>query len=382
MVSDAVITGAGIGGLTLALALRRRGVRVRCLERAMDLERGGAGLSLAPNAMRGLRQLGLEGAALAAGETISRAAILDEGGRALSGEIDVANLSREAGAATLALHRARLHALLLDAVGRDVVHRGVSVRGYETSGDRVIVHCGDGDERIETELLIGADGLRSVVRAQMIGDGEPRYSGYTSWRGVTLAHAVPMPARMSESWGRGERFGIVAIGFGEIYWFACADAPPGGRDGEAKVELLARFRGWHVPVEAIIAATPAGQILRTDISDRRPVTSWHAGRIVLLGDAAHPMTPNLGQGAGQAIEDAVTLDCCLAETTSVEAGLRAYEQKRVARANAIVRASRRVGEIAHWKNSFGVHLRNLGMRAVPAAVRDAQTRRIFRASAF
>jgi 2-polyprenyl-6-methoxyphenol hydroxylase-like FAD-dependent oxidoreductase len=382
MVTDVVIAGAGIGGLTLALALRRRGVSVRCLERAVDLKGGGAGLSLAPNAMRGLRQVGLEGAALEAGEVILRAAILDEAGRSLTGEMDIAKLNREAGAATLALHRARLHGLLLDAVGRDVVHRGVSVRGYEQSGDRVIVHCGHGDEHIETDLLIGADGLRSVVRAQMIGDGEPRYSGYTSWRGVTPAYAVPLVTRMSESWGRGERFGIVAIGFGEIYWFACADAPPGGRDGDARAELLARFGGWHAPVEAIIRVTPAEQILRTDISDRRPVRCWHAGRVVLLGDAAHPMTPNLGQGAGQAIEDALVLDRCLAEAASVEWALRAYERKRMARANAIVRASRRVGEIAHWRNAFAVRLRNAAMRVVPATVRDAHARRIFRESAF
>ena len=102
------------------------------------------------------------------------------------------------------------------------------------------------------------------------------------------------------------------IGFGEIYWFAVADAPPGGKDVDVRRELMARFGSWHQPVAAIIEATPPDRILRTDICDREPIERWHAGRVVLIGDAAHPMTPNLGQGAGQAIEDAVVLDACLA----------------------------------------------------------------------
>lgn len=181
---------------------------------------------------------------------------------------------------------------------------------------------------------------------------------------------------MSESWGSGQRFGIVDIGSNEIYWFACANTAPGGRDEDSKVALLKRFTGWHEPITEIIRATPPERIVRTDICDRAPLECWHADRVVLLGDAAHPMTPNLGQGAGQAIEDAIVLDRCLAETAELEAALHVFEQQRMTRANAIVLMSRRVGLIAQWQNPAAVWLRNAGMRLVPAWLRDAQARKL------
>jgi 2-polyprenyl-6-methoxyphenol hydroxylase-like FAD-dependent oxidoreductase len=184
---------------------------------------------------------------------------------------------------------------------------------------------------------------------------------------------------MTESWGRGERFGIVNIGSGEIYWFAVANAEAGGTDADVREELLARFGGWHEPVAAIVRATPAARILRTDISDRDPIDCWHRGPVVLLGDAAHPMTPNLGQGAGQAIEDAVVLDQCLSAGPTIDAAVRRYEVRRVSRANRLVLASRRFGAIAQWQNPAAVWLRDTGMRLTPASVAISQARRIMQA---
>ena len=212
--------------------------------------------------------------------------------------------------------------------------------------------------------------------ASCSGNGEPVYSGYTSWRGVTPTGSVPPPTRVIESWGRGERFGIVNIGFGEVYWFAVADAPSGGRDHDVCRELLQRFGGWHDPIRALIEATPPARIVRTDICDRPPVARWHAGRVVLVGDAAHPMTPNLGQGAGQAIEDAVVLDQCLAASHDIESALTSYEQRRVHRANAIVRGSRQFGEIAQWSHPVAALLRDTAMRLVPASVKLRQLRQV------
>jgi 2-polyprenyl-6-methoxyphenol hydroxylase-like FAD-dependent oxidoreductase len=378
MTPTVAIAGAGIGGLTLAIALRRRGVPVTVLERASELKPAGAGIALGPNAIVALERLGLRSAIVGAGASIGRSAILDSDGRVLGAELDVAALEREVGAPVVALQRTRLHDVLVDAAGPGVVRLGFTVLEYENLGDRVRVISTEGD-RVEADLLVGADGLNSSVRAQLVSDGAPKYSGYTSWRGVTPAGAVAPPQRMTESWGRGERFGIVNIGSGEIYWFAVANAEAGGTDADVREELLARFGGWHEPVAAIVRATPAARILRTDISDRDPIDCWHRGPVVLLGDAAHPMTPNLGQGAGQAIEDAVVLDQCLSAGPTIDAAVRRYEVRRVSRANRLVLASRRVGAIAQWQNAAAVWLRDTGMRLTPASVAISQARRIMQA---
>jgi 2-polyprenyl-6-methoxyphenol hydroxylase-like FAD-dependent oxidoreductase len=374
MVSDVVIAGAGIGGLTLAVALRRRGIRVRVFERARELGAVGAGIALPANGVRGLAALGLSGVA-ACGASVTGAVILDARGRRLGPMVDLSEVYAEIGASLVAAHRSMLHAFLLDAVGPGTVMTGARVEAFEQDEARAHVVLESG-ERVDTELLVGADGLHSAVRSQLVGDGAPRYSGYTSWRGVTPSGAVPVQANVSESWGRGARFGIVPIGFGEIYWFATADAAPGGRDEDVGRELLQRFKGWHEPIARIIAATPGERIVRTDICDRDPILEWHRGRVVLLGDAAHPMTPNLGQGAGQAIEDTVVLDACLSAGGSLEEALTTYERRRVARANSMVRASRRFGEVAQWRHPVAAWLRDRVFSLMPASMAIAQARRL------
>jgi 2-polyprenyl-6-methoxyphenol hydroxylase-like FAD-dependent oxidoreductase len=373
------IAGAGIGGLTLAIALRRRGVPVTVLERAPELRPIGAGLGLGSNAIAALERLGLRSAIGKAGAAINRSAILDERGRLLGPEMDVGRLAQEIGAPQMALHRGRLHDALLESLGPNVVRLGIAVASFERRGDRMVVRGASG-ENIVCDLLVGADGLHSAVRAQLVADGAPRYAGYTSWRGVTASGSVEPPPRMTESWGRGERFGIVDIGFREIYWFAVANAPPGGVDGDVKREVSSRFGDWHEPIAEIIAATPAERIVRTDICDRSPIDRWHQGQVVLLGDAAHPMTPNLGQGACQAIEDAVVLDQCLAKESAIEAALLRYEARRRARANSMVLASRRVGVVAQWQNPVAVWLRSIGMRLTPASVAMKQARHLMQGS--
>jgi 2-polyprenyl-6-methoxyphenol hydroxylase-like FAD-dependent oxidoreductase len=375
MVSDVVVAGAGIGGLTLALALRRRGVRVKVFERAAHLTVAGAGIALPANGVKALQALSLGQSVTSSGMVVARAAILDARGRPLGPQVDLTPLYNSMGASLVALHRARLHSILLDAVGSDVVITGRQVASFEQNESSVHVALMDGD-RVDADLLIGADGLHSVVRAQLVGKHPPEYSGYTSWRGVTPGHAVQVPNRTSESWGRGERFGIVPIGFGEIYWFAVANAPPNGRDVDVRRELMERFESWHEPIAAIIDATPPDRIVRTDICDRPPIERWHQGRIALLGDAAHPMTPNLGQGAGQAIEDAVVLAECLATMPVLEDALTRYEQRRVARANSIARASRRLGAMAQWSHPVAAWVRDRVMSLMPASVAVNQARKL------
>jgi 2-polyprenyl-6-methoxyphenol hydroxylase-like FAD-dependent oxidoreductase len=206
------------------------------------------------------------------------------------------------------------------------------------------------------DVVVGADGLHSVVRAGLHGPAPPAYSGYTAWRAV-----VPFDTRRvqgSETWGAGARFGMVPMSGNRVYWFATKNVLEGERQGDEKAGLHDLFRGWHDPIGALIDAADPAWILRNDIYDRPVLDRWGRGRVTLLGDAAHPMTPNLGQGACQALEDAVVLARCLQDQPEVATALRAYETQRIPRANALVHRSRQVGRIGQVERRAAVWLRN------------------------
>ncbi len=355
--------------------LGRAGHRVEVHERAPALGAVGAGLTLQPNAVLALRRMGLEhieraGAALGVG------GLLRWDGRALS-ELprELAHaLLREAGAPAVGIHRATLQDLLLAALGRDAVHLGRTLVGFDAQGEQIRARFAAGGDLL-CDALIGADGLHSSVRAQLAGDGAPVYAGYTSWRGVTPDRCGLPEDFAAEMWGRGERFGGCAVDGGRYYWFAVANAPAGEQEPDArqrKADLLARFARWGSRAPELIESTPADAILRTDIADRPPLARWGSGRVTLLGDAAHAMTPNLGQGACQAIEDAYVLGRELARASSLEAGLRAYETARCARANAVVVAARRLGAVAQWESPLACAARDLLFGAIPAALLKRQ----------
>lgn len=355
-----VIAGAGIGGLTLGCALARHGMPFRILERAGDLRPVGAGIALADNAFRALRHIELDGRVRACGQQLRRADICEPSGRVIAG-FDVGEIVP---GATVAMSRAALQQALRDALGRSV-ECGRTVEGYEPAGDGVRVRVAGG-ETIDATLLVGADGLHSSVRRAMRGDETPRYSGQTSWRALVDGVALGDVERFTETWGTRRRFGVVPVGNGSIYWFAVADAPAGGRDGaDVRGDLRARFAGWHAPIEHLIAATPADRIVRTDIFDRKPIASWTDGHAVLLGDAAHPMTPNMGMGGCQAIEDAVVLADALAREAGIAAALARYEARRIARANGFVSRSFTMGLVAHARSAPLRWLRNRALAAVP-----------------
>ena len=367
-----MVAGGGIGGLTAAISLRRAGFEVVVFERAAALEAVGAGLLLAANAVKALGKLGLSGALREIGVPAAAGSILSRRGEVLF-DLDASDLRRRVGADTSAVHRADLQEVLLRAVGEAgaAVRTGKELVGFEQTGDGVRASFADGTEE-HGAVLVGADGLRSRVRAGIFGEERPRYAGYTAWRGVVVPEDALVPVGGGfESWGRGRRFGCAHVGRGRIYWFATRNAPEGGDEGPegARAALLGAFRGWHEPVEALIRATDESAILRTDIYDRAPLgKAWGDGRVTLLGDAAHPMTPNLGQGACQAIEDAVVLARCLRESGAGDAAgsLRRYEALRADRTAAIVRSSRRVGTVGQLESPVLCWMRDRALKMVPA----------------
>lgn len=365
-----LVAGAGIGGLTAAIALRRAGFEVAVFERAAGILGVGAGLLLAANAVKALDELGLSDAVSGLGVPAADGGILSWRGEVLL-KVDASELEKRAGAQTSAVHRADLQEMLLrklDEAG-GTVHVGKELERFAQDDGGVRAFFADGSEE-RGGVLVGADGLRSRVRAGLFGDQRPVYAGYTSWRGIASPGRELVPVGGGfESWGRGRRFGCAHVGGGRVYWFATKNAPEGQRNepGGSKTALLEAFRGWHEPVGAVIGATEGGAILRTDVYDRKPLgRRWGEGRVTLLGDAAHPMTPNLGQGACQAIEDAVVLARCLRARGATADALRRYEELRAERAATVVRRSRRLGKIGQLENPLLCRLRDRALGMIPA----------------
>jgi 2-polyprenyl-6-methoxyphenol hydroxylase-like FAD-dependent oxidoreductase len=362
MERTAIIAGGGIGGLAAAVALGRRGWRVEVLERAPAIGEVGAGLSLWPNGVRALDALGLGERVREIAMPETAGGVRDRSGRWLL-RSDSAELERRYGPVVM-IHRARLLDLLREAAPPGALRLGAEVSGVRDDGTHVEVTHGGGVSN--AALLVGADGLRSAVRRSVWPEAPgPRYAGYTAWRLVVDPPGGGLDAG-GESWGRGERVGLVPLAGGGVYLFAVANAPEGERsaDGET-AELRRRFGGWHAPIPALLDAAAEEAVLRGDIYDLPPLESYVSGRVALLGDAAHAMTPDQGQGANQALEDAVTLAALLDADPSVRAALAAYDRERRPRTQTIARRSRRTGVVAQWSSAPAAAVRDRLLRLVP-----------------
>ena len=379
----AMIVGAGMGGLTAAIALQRAGIETPVFERAGELREVGAGILLAANAVRALRELGLSDEVRRLGTPASAAQIRSWRGQTLA-DVPTEELEERVGAPSAAVHRADLQTLLLRELGEKNVRLGARCTGFEQDNEGVTAIFANGSEE-RGDVLIGADGLNSTVRAQVHGPEKPRYAGYTAWRAVVEPTRELLPWGTGfESWGRGERFGCVHIGGGRIYWFATRNAPEGEKDGTIgtpsgpKAALMRFFGRWHHPIPGLISETGEHEIRRDDLYDREPLSgTWGTGRITLLGDAAHPMTPNLGQGACQAIEDAVVLARCLREDGErVPSALRKYEDLRRERTAWMIRRSRMLGRVGQLESPLLCRLRDAVLKATPARIQLRQFERM------
>lgn len=369
---DFIVAGGGICGLTTAHALIRSGHTVRVFEAASEMRPVGAGVVLGANAMRALATLGLFDDVKAVGCEVTSLGVFDRDGRLIT-EMDTANLTRQLGYGNFAIHRADLQRILVERLPDDTVQLGSVFERYEQNDSRVTAWFGSG-ESFSADALLAADGLRSRARLQEHPESQPRFAGYTCWRGVVDVSGLALPpGRSVEIWGGSERFGYVPLGGGRVYWWACTNSrvqrdPIYRNWGISDIENL--FAGFPWPVCELLAQTPCDQLLWDDIVDIKPLRTFAYGRVLLVGDAAHATTPNLGQGAGQAVEDAAMLARCLAEKLALHQAFAEFDKRRRPRTKKITDMSWQIGKVAQIQSPWLMKLRNLGIRLLPTKMNE------------
>lgn len=363
MTRTALIVGAGIGGLSAGIALRHLGWEVRIFERAVSPRELGFGLLVAPNAIAALHELGVAKVVLARGFAPTRGEVRRMDGTVLK-RAEFPPPEALGGPTVVAL-RPALHGALLEAIGMDAVALGSEATGFTVAGGRVTLHMADGAVA-EGDLLVGADGAGSVVR-RMLHPSEPlpRSSGIVAVRGAVHG-AVHHLGDLSGVYylGPGVESFLVRASDTGIYWalsLARELVPSGMRDAAA---ILAQM---SPRMDATFRAVTSGTAdLRCDeLVDRDPIPFWGKGVITLLGDAAHPVLPHTGQGAAQAMVDAVTLGKTLDADVNIERALRSYERERQRKTVTLLRQGRRTASVMRTTNPVACYVRELAVRLVP-----------------
>ncbi len=367
------IIGGGIGGVAAAVALHRAGIDVTVYERAAELREVGVGMMLWPNATRVLKELGvLERVAALSGP--NRHFLVRSSAGAILMDIGLGHFDVPA----LCTRRSDLLDALISALPPRCVRLGHDFEHFERQKSGVGVHFSNGAS-VEHDFLIGADGIRSRVRSQLLGVHKLVYRGYSVWRGLARLTGSAPRGSNSETWGRGKRFGILNTGGDRFTWYATANTDPDHADSLAgrQRDLLRMFAGWHEPVESLITATEEGAILKNAAYDLAPLKRWGQGRVMLLGDAAHPCTPNLGLGGCMALEDALVLAKSVAREASPELALRRYESLRRARTRHVQQRSLLIGHIGQWENVLIAAGRQAVTGMLPAKIFERNLRRVY-----
>jgi len=371
------IIGAGIGGLTTALAFEKHGIDYHIFEKASELSEVGAGIWLAPNALQVLEHLGVLDDIKAKGNSIDRITLGKADLNPISDNFQD-NIKKQFGFSTIAIHRAELQKILFNKIPKEKISLAKGIQSFQKLNDDLIKIKFDDKSEFLTDFLIGADGINSKVRKQLFPNSKTRFSGQTCWRGVAnIKLSKEFKNRGMELWGNQIRFGISKIAKDKVYWFAVAlDRPNQKNDGDLKKQKLLRIYNHFDPlVKELISATSEIAILRNDINDLEPLKNWHKGNVCLIGDAGHATTPNMGQGGAQAIEDAYYLSNLIKSNLN-ENIFKFFQQKRQSKVNTIVKQSWITGKMAHWK--YGKTFRNFLLKSMPKRILENKMKEMYK----
>jgi len=368
------IIGAGIGGLTTAIALQQKGISTRIFEQTPQFKPVGAGIVLANNAMQVYKKLGLAEEIAASGMRISTMHISTPQLETFS-QIDLSYFEHKYQVKNIAIHRATLQEILLGHLKQEQIYLGYQLETITENEDGYILAFKNGEKLLSNQLL-GADGIQSKVRNCLFTETTIRSSQQICWRGVT---EFQLPERhqhiFTEAWGKGDRFGFVQIAPNQVYWYAVKTMEE-DYTTYTTTEWPSLFKDYHPMAQELIAATPKETIHVAELEDLRPIKKWSKKGVCLLGDAAHATTPNMGQGACQAIEDAYILAECLEKMTYNKA-FSEFQKIRMPKTKYVVDTSWQFGKMAHWQNSFAIGFRNQLLKMTPSIVNRMQIGKLF-----
>lgn len=367
------IIGAGIGGLTIAIALEQLGYNVTIYEQAKSLKPVGAGIILANNAMQVYQKLGLREEIEDAGNPISSIQLTDAHLQPISG-VDLVHFEAKYGVRNISIHRGILQKILISKFkGKLLLDHTLTSLNQEESSIRLEF---ENQNAIVVDNLLGADGIHSTVRSFMTNTGMIRDAGQICWRGlVDYQLPIEYQHQLTEAWGASDRFGFVQLINDKVYWYALKSC-----DKHTIFdlnELSSLFKTYDPLIKDIITNTSIHSIHTARMEDLKPLSSWHQQRICLLGDAAHATTPNLGQGACQSIEDALCLATCISKYPLTEAFAK-FQATRQPKVDYVVNTSWKLGKVSHWSNPTMIKIRNTLMRITPSSISRKQSSRLFK----
>ncbi|WP_333851930.1 FAD-dependent monooxygenase [Epilithonimonas sp.] len=363
------IIGGGIGGLTLGNFLKQQNIDFKIYESAPEIKTVGAGIAMAGNAMQIFDILGLKKKIENAGTKMHALIITDEKLKTIS-KTDVLKLESQYNVCNIAIHRADLQRILSENISEHIV---LNKRLSKIEKKESYHLTFEDNSEIESEIVFGADGVKSLVRNQILKSGEIRNANQKCWRGILTTE---IPEKYShnayEIWGKGKRFGFVKLSKNTLYWYAlvnenfyCAD-----------INLLETFHEFHPDILEMLSKTSKENIILNDIIDIKPMNNWSAENLCLIGDAAHATTPNMGQGGCQAVEDAYILSKLLKTEKDWNKIFDQFEKIRKEKVHHIVNTSWTIGKIAQWENFTGI--RNFIFRMIPETVNQKQMEKILR----